>query len=129
MCHASTQGALAPPQLWQEVSVFERLLYKNRSQHRRGRYFQRCLEVHVMAACAMPRVQGVAHRTIIARQLLGLSLQVKRHLQLLQMLQLPAVLALLEDGRKASAGGQSKVVTGMWCSPSAALCHSITALC
>jgi hypothetical protein len=53
MGRASLQGALAPPQLWQEVSLFERLLYKNRSQHRRGRYFQRCLEVNFVTAGAM----------------------------------------------------------------------------
>ncbi len=45
----SDQGGLAPPQLWQEVALFERLLYKNRNQHRRGRYFQRCLEVQLPA--------------------------------------------------------------------------------
>lgn len=49
---ASLQGALAPPQLWQEVALFGRLLYKNRSQHRRGHYLQRCLEVGGATACA-----------------------------------------------------------------------------
>ena len=57
--HALLQGALAPPQLWQEVSLFERLLYKNRSQHRCGRYFQRCLEVSAATACAMITCRGV----------------------------------------------------------------------
>ena len=53
MAHALLQGALTPPQLWREVALFERLLYKNRSQHRRGRYFERCLEVGGVTACTM----------------------------------------------------------------------------
>lgn len=32
-------------ELWREVGVFERLLWKNRSQHRHARYFQHCLGV------------------------------------------------------------------------------------
>jgi hypothetical protein len=59
MAHALLQGALAPPQLWQEVSLFERLLYKNRSQHRRGRYLQRCLEVRAATAFSMTTGRGV----------------------------------------------------------------------
>lgn len=38
----------------------------------------------------------------------------KRHLQLLRMLQLPAMLALLEDGTRAPSSSQAKPLSGMW---------------
>ncbi len=47
-CPCIIQGALSPPQLWKEVALFERLLYKNRNQHRHARYFKRCEEVRFL---------------------------------------------------------------------------------
>jgi hypothetical protein len=44
--------------------------------------------------------------------MLSLYSQVKRHLQLLRMLQLPAMLALLENGTRAPSGSKAKPVSG-----------------
>ena len=39
------QGILSLPALWSEVSLLDKLLYKNRSQHRGSLHFKRLLEV------------------------------------------------------------------------------------
>lgn len=39
------QDALARPDLWQEVELLEKLLYKNSNQHRGSLHFQRLQEV------------------------------------------------------------------------------------
>ena len=51
-CHAtmphsspSFQAALARPDLWREVTLLEKLLYKNANQHRGAQHFQRLQEV------------------------------------------------------------------------------------
>ena len=40
-----SQAALERQDLWREVAILERLIYKNRSQHRSSVHFRRLLEV------------------------------------------------------------------------------------
>lgn len=121
------------------MALFERLLHKNRGQHCRGCYFQRCLELGGVSACAMIacRLVGLVH---IATQLeLSLPSQVERHLQLLRMLHLLAIVKPLTDGAKRGFSGVRRRTTGticglgfaLWCytfAPALLICLALTSL-
>lgn len=40
--------------LWRETGLYERLLWKNHSQHRHARYYQRCLAVCTKVTLLVP---------------------------------------------------------------------------
>lgn len=42
---AGLQGALGRPDLWQELQLLDKLLYKNSNQHRSAQHYQRLQEV------------------------------------------------------------------------------------
>ena len=54
------QAALSNPDLWAEVALLERMVYKNRSQHRGSHLLQHTHEV--LAAVACPALGGLGFR-------------------------------------------------------------------
>lgn len=111
------QAALARPDLWQELALLEKLLYKNANQHRGARHFQGLQEVR--APLAAP--QRLLHRLAWpSSKPPPLPLQVRRLLRLLQALQLGRRAAELHgalDGAKQRGSLPSGSLLAYGCVP------------
>lgn len=69
------QAALARADLWAEAALLERLLYKNRSQHRGSRHYKKLLEVRrllrLLREAALPVAAAALHAGLSAARQSG----------------------------------------------------------